>query len=147
MSHFTVNMKSAGWTLPKSLHWTHKDMFSKHNVKDAVQDVVLPEVVLNPYSPTTLTIWNMDLKQNEWIIHQVSTHAAGEVALKKYIKQVKETWNGYGLDLVNYQNKTQPIRGWNNLFNKCSEHSATWAQMKFSPHYRTYDEDVKTWTN
>ncbi|KAI7939658.1 hypothetical protein MJO29_014394 [Puccinia striiformis f. sp. tritici] len=108
-------------------------MVPSHNchevyVKDAVQDVVLPEVVLNPYSP-------------------VSTHAAGEVALKKYIKQVKETWNGYGLDLVNYQNKTQPIRGWNNLFNKCSEHSATWAQMKFSPHYRTYDEDVKTWTN
>ncbi|KAI9621106.1 hypothetical protein H4Q26_013303 [Puccinia striiformis f. sp. tritici PST-130] len=91
-------------------------MVPSHNchevyVKDAVQDVVLPEVVLNPYSP------------------------------------VKETWNGYGLDLVNYQNKTQPIRGWNNLFNKCSEHSATWAQMKFSPHYRTYDEDVKTWTN
>lgn len=32
------------------------------------------------------------------------------MALEEYIKQVKETWTNYTLDLVNYQNKCRLIR-------------------------------------
>jgi hypothetical protein len=32
------------------------------------------------------------------------------MALEEYIKTVKETWSGYTLDLVNYQNKCRLIR-------------------------------------
>ena len=32
------------------------------------------------------------------------------MALEEYIKQVKETWTSYTLDLVNYQNKCRLIR-------------------------------------
>lgn len=32
------------------------------------------------------------------------------MALEEYIKQVKETWMSYTLDLVNYQNKCRLIR-------------------------------------
>ena len=32
------------------------------------------------------------------------------MALEEYIKQVKETWTSYTLDLVIYQNKTRLIR-------------------------------------
>jgi len=32
------------------------------------------------------------------------------MALEEYIKQVKEVWTNYTLDLVNYQNKCRLIR-------------------------------------
>jgi dynein heavy chain 1 len=35
--------------------------------------------------------------------------------------QVKETWQSYELDMVNYQNKCRLIRGWDDLFNKLKE--------------------------
>lgn len=33
-----------------------------------------------------------------------------QMALEEYIRQVKETWTNYTLDLVNYQNKCRLIR-------------------------------------
>jgi len=33
-----------------------------------------------------------------------------QMALEEYIKQVKEIWTNYTLDLVNYQNKCRLIR-------------------------------------
>ena len=40
------------------------------------------------------------------------------MALEEYIKQVKEIWTNYTLDLVNYQNKCRLIRY--GLFNDSS---------------------------
>ncbi|PLW56951.1 hypothetical protein PCANC_02857 [Puccinia coronata f. sp. avenae] len=102
------------------------------------------------YAPSQMTlgtIWDMDLKKNEGTIREVLAQAAGEVALEEYIKQVKETWEGYVLDLVNYQNKTRLIRGWDDLFNKRSEHSSALGQMKLSPYYKTFEEDATIWTD
>ena len=44
--------------------------------------------------------------------------AQGEMALEEFLKQVKETWQTYELEMVNYQNKCRLIRGWDDLFNK-----------------------------
>jgi dynein heavy chain 1 len=55
-------------------------------------------------------VYDMDLKRNETIIKEVIIQAQGEMALEEYIKQVKETWTNYTLDLVNYQNKCRLIR-------------------------------------
>ena len=40
------------------------------------------------------------------------------MALEEFLKQVKETWQTYELEMVNYQNKCRLIRGWDDLFNK-----------------------------
>lgn len=76
------------------------------------------------------------------------------MALEEYIRQVKETWTNYTLDLVNYQNKCRLIRygsvlplfvqtsltrvhrGWDDLFNKCSENLNSLVAMKLSPYYK-----------
>lgn len=77
------------------------------------------------------------------------------MALEEYIKQVKETWTNYTLDLVNYQNKCRLIRygflddvnetmaltlsfcrGWDDLFTKCSENLNSLTAMKLSPYYK-----------
>lgn len=40
----------------------------------------------------------------------VCTNVSPQMALEEYIKQVKEIWTNYTLDLVNYQNKCRLIR-------------------------------------
>lgn len=53
-----------------------------------------------------------------------------------YGLQIREVWNSYELDLVNYQNKCRLIRGWDDLFNKVKEHINSVSAMKLSPYYK-----------
>lgn len=55
-------------------------------------------------------VYDLDLKRNEQPIKEVIIQAQGEMALEEYIKQVKEIWTNYALDLVNYQNKCRLIK-------------------------------------
>ena len=41
---------------------------------------------------------------------QLFIDAVSQMALEEYIKQVKEIWTNYTLDLVNYQNKCRLIK-------------------------------------
>lgn len=50
--------------------------------------------------------------------------------------QVRESWQNYELDLINFQNKCRIIRGWDDLFNKAKEHINSVAAMKLSPYYK-----------
>lgn len=57
-------------------------------------------------------------------------------ALSLVCMQIREVWNTYELDLVNYQNKCRLIRGWDDLFNKVKEHINSVSAMKLSPYYK-----------
>ncbi|WWC73019.1 uncharacterized protein I206_106984 [Kwoniella pini CBS 10737] len=97
---------------------------------------------------TTMTlgqVYDLDIKRNETLIKEVVLQAQGEMALEEYIKQVKETWTSYSLDLINYQNKCRLIRGWDDLFNKCGEHLNSLTAMRMSPYYRVFEEDAASW--
>ncbi|KAH9075718.1 dynein heavy chain protein 1 [Lactarius deliciosus] len=90
-------------------------------------------------------VYDLDLKKNESKIKDVIIQAQGEMALEEYIKQVKETWTNYTLDLVNYQNKCRLIKGWDDLFNKCSENLNSLVAMKLSPYYKVFEEEASSW--
>ncbi|TFY72237.1 hypothetical protein EVG20_g758 [Dentipellis fragilis] len=90
-------------------------------------------------------VYDLDLKKNESLIKEVIVQAQGEMALEEYIRQVKETWTNYTLDLVNYQNKCRLIRGWDDLFNKCSENLNSLVAMKLSPYYKVFEEEASGW--
>jgi len=65
------------------------------------------------YSASSMTlgqVYDLDLKRNESLIKEVVIQAQGEMALEEFLKQVRETWTSYSLDLVNYQNKCRLIR-------------------------------------
>ncbi|KAH8028134.1 hypothetical protein HPB51_013181 [Rhipicephalus microplus] len=81
-------------------------------------------------------VWDIDLQRNEAIVKDVILVAQGEMALEEFLKQVREAWQNYELDLVNYQNKCRLIRGWDDLFNKVKEHINSVAAMKLSPYYK-----------
>ena len=52
--------------------------------------------------------------------------------------QVREAWQTYELEMINYQNKCRIIRGWDDLFTKCKEHLNSVAAMKLSPYYKVH---------
>ncbi|KAF8963558.1 Dynein heavy chain cytoplasmic, partial [Haplosporangium bisporale] len=85
---------------------------------------------------TVGNIWDLDLKRNESLVRDIIVVAQGEMALEEFLKQVRETWTNYVLDLVNYQNKCRLIRGWDDLFTKCSENLNFLSAMKLSPYYK-----------
>ncbi|KAF3061368.1 Dynein heavy chain, cytoplasmic [Daldinia childiae] len=100
------------------------------------------------YSPVSMTlgdVWDLNLVATEVIVRDIITQAQGEMALEEFLKQVKETWNNYQLDLVPYQNKCRLIRGWDDLFAKCSENLNSLQAMKHSPYYKEFEEEASSW--
>ena len=90
-------------------------------------------------------VYDLDLKRNETVIKEVVTQAQGEMAIEEFLKQVREVWTSFSLDMTNYQNKCRLIRGWDELFTKCGEHLNSLTAMKLSPYYRVFEEDAASW--
>ena len=100
------------------------------------------------YSPVSMTlgdVWDLNLVATEVIVKDIIAQAQGEMALEEFLKQVRETWTGYALELVNYQNKCRLIRGWDELFAKCSENLNSLQAMRHSPYYKEFEEEASSW--
>ncbi|KAH6672719.1 dynein heavy chain [Plectosphaerella plurivora] len=100
------------------------------------------------YSPVSMTlgdVWDLNLVATEVIVKDIVAQAQGEMALEEFLKQVRETWGSYALELVNYQNKCRLIRGWDDLFAKCSENLNSLQAMKHSPYYKEFEEEANSW--
>ena len=100
------------------------------------------------YSPNSMTlgdVWDLQLTSTEAIVRDIIVQAQGEMALEEFIKQVRDTWQNYSIDLVTYQNKCRLIRGWDDLFAKCSEQLNSLQAMKHSPYYREFEEEASSW--
>ncbi|XP_061071720.1 cytoplasmic dynein 1 heavy chain 1 isoform X1 [Conger conger] len=115
-----------------------KDRHWKQLMKRLHVNWVLSELTLGQ-------LWDVDLQKNEMIVKDVLLVAQGEMALEEFLKQIREVWNSYELDLVNYQNKCRLIRGWDDLFNKVKEHINSVSAMKLSPYYKVFEEDALSW--
>ena len=90
-------------------------------------------------------VWDLQLAASEPIIRDIIVQAQGEMALEEFLKQVRETWQNYTLDLVNYQNKCRLIRGWDDLFARCSENLNSLQAMRHSPYFKEFEEEASTW--
>lgn len=100
------------------------------------------------YSPVSMSlgdVWDLQLASSEAVIRNIVTQAQGEMALEEFLKQVRDTWQNYSLDLVNYQNKCRLIRGWDDLFSKCSENLSSLQAMRHSPYYKEFEEEASSW--
>ena len=100
------------------------------------------------YSPTMMTlgdVYDLQLGPSEMVIRDVIAQAQGEMALEEFVRSVREHWQNYALDLVNYQNKCRLIRGWDELFAKCSDHLSSLQAMRHSPYYKEFEEEASSW--
>ncbi|XP_065684969.1 cytoplasmic dynein 1 heavy chain 1 isoform X1 [Hydra vulgaris] len=115
----------------KERHW--KQLTRKLNVKLSFTDLTLGQ------------IWDCNLEKNELIVKDVISVAQGELALEEFLKQVKEAWQSFELELVSYQNRCKLIRSWDELFDKVKEHINSVSAMKLSPYYKVFEEDAVQW--
>ncbi|KAI7931816.1 dynein heavy chain [Pyricularia oryzae] len=115
----------------------------RHWVK--IYKQIKPSKRYSSVSMTLADVWGLNLVATETIIRDIIAQAQGEMALEEFLKQVRETWSGYNLELVNYQNKCRLIRGWDDLFAQCSEHLNSLQAMKHSPYYKEFEEEASAW--
>lgn len=100
------------------------------------------------YSPMSMMlgdVWDLQLAASEPVLRDIIAQAQGEMALEQFLQQVRDTWQNYSLDLVNYQNKCRLIRGWDDLFTKCSENLNSLQAMRHSPYYKEFEDEASTW--
>ncbi|KAK4574575.1 dynein heavy chain [Recurvomyces mirabilis] len=100
------------------------------------------------YSAISMTlgdVWDLQLGPSESVIRDVITQAQGEMALEEFVRSVREHWQNYSLDLINYQQKCRLIRGWDDLFAKCSDHLNSLQAMRHSPYYKEFEEEASAW--
>uniref|UniRef100_A0A914R7N4 Dynein heavy chain linker domain-containing protein n=1 Tax=Parascaris equorum TaxID=6256 RepID=A0A914R7N4_PAREQ len=93
MNMIVVELKSEAL---KERHW--KQLMKELRVSWNLSELTLGQV------------WDADLLRYESAIKQVLLVAQGELALEEFLKQVREYWQSFEVDLVNYQNKTKLIR-------------------------------------
>uniref|UniRef100_A0A7E4ZT92 Dynein heavy chain, cytoplasmic n=1 Tax=Panagrellus redivivus TaxID=6233 RepID=A0A7E4ZT92_PANRE len=115
----------------KERHW--KQLMKELRVQWNVSELQLGQV------------WDADLIRHDSVIKQVLLVAQGELALEEFLKQVREYWQNFEVELIGYQNKTRLIRGWDDLFNKLKEHMNSLAAMKLSPYYKQFEDDALAW--
>lgn len=115
----------------KDRHW--RQLTKKLKVRWTLSELTLGQV------------WDIDLQKNELVVKDIIQVAQGEMALEEFLKQVREFWQTYELELVNYQNKCHIIRGWDDLFTKVKEHINSILAMKLSPYYREFEEEALAW--
>ncbi|KAG5439721.1 hypothetical protein PCANB_000003 [Pneumocystis canis] len=97
---------------------------------------------------TSLTIgdiWKLDLITNKDIIMSIISDARGEMILEEFIRNVRETWSNYSLNLLNYRNICKLICGWDDLFTKSVDDLNSLSAMKNSPHYKIFQEEASSW--
>ncbi|GBG31493.1 Dynein heavy chain, cytoplasmic [Hondaea fermentalgiana] len=101
---------------------------------------------LGPVSELTLgDLWAKDLKRHQKPLQEIFRTAQGEMALEEFLRQIREFWTTYELDLVNFQNRCRIIRGWDELFTQLDEHTNSLASMKQSPYFKVFEEDASAW--
>ncbi|KAL3113940.1 hypothetical protein niasHT_017890 [Heterodera trifolii] len=128
MNSLIIELKS---DLLKERHW-------RNLTREMHVNWVLSELTLGQ-------VWDIDLSRHEETIKKIMIVAHGERVLEDYVRQVKDYWTDYSVDLVNYQQKPNLIRGWDDLFNKLKEHMSNLEQMKSSPYYKQFEEDALSW--
>jgi dynein heavy chain 1 len=120
----------------KERHW--RNLFKRLNVTVSVG---LNQMTLGQ-------IYDLDLLRNETVVRDVLSVANGEMALEEYIKSVKDVWQSYAVDLVSFTSNNQNlklIKGWDDIFAKCSEHLTGLQAMKGSPYFKVFEDEVISW--
>ncbi|KAJ5213598.1 hypothetical protein N7449_000767 [Penicillium cf. viridicatum] len=104
-----------------------------------------PDKRFSLVSLTLGDVWDLQLTSSDSIIRAIIAQAQGEMALEEFLKSVRETWQNYSLDLVHYQNKCRLIKGFDDLFAKCSENLNSLQAMRHSPYYKEFEEEATSW--
>ncbi|KAG8527498.1 uncharacterized protein KY384_007650 [Bacidia gigantensis] len=141
--HIQVVLKSLLKVNPILSEMKSEAVRERHWVK--IYKVLKPGKRYSPISISLGDVWDLQLAASEATIRDVIAQAQGEMALEEFLRQVRDTWQNYSLDLITYQNKCRLIRGWDELFARCSENLNSLQAMRHSPYYKEFEEDASSW--
>ncbi|ANB15357.1 dynein heavy chain [Sugiyamaella lignohabitans] len=96
-------------------------------------------------SMTLGNVWDMDLNTNASTVKDIIEIARGEMALEIYLREVREYWVGFSLELVNYKNTCRLIKNWDEIFVKSSDHINSLNTMHNSPYFKVFEEECRSW--
>lgn len=116
-------------------------------LKDRHWKIILQDLRITvPFNQLTLGgLWDADLQKNETAVKDVLIRAQGEMGLEEFLREVREYWSAFQLDLVPYKSKTRLIKGFDDLFTNIDEHLNSLASMKLSPYYKSFEEEALVW--
>ncbi|CAC9696072.1 dynein heavy chain, putative [Plasmodium sp. DRC-Itaito] len=98
------------------------------------------------YNKLTLgNLWSLHLCMHENVLSEILNQAQGEMALEQFLRGLKDTWNEYELELVQYQNKCKLIKGWNDIFSTIDDHLNAIQSMKISSYIKIFEEETFAW--
>lgn len=89
-------------------------------------------------------VWDLGLAINAAHIKQVIEVAKGEFVLEEFLGQVKDVWSNFTVELIDFKS-TSLIKNWDDLFQKCDEHSSALLGMHQSPYFREFEDECLSW--
>ena len=115
----------------KPRHW--KELLKRLRIKCSFNELTLNH------------LWIADLIKNDKDEKELLNQARGELILEEFLRNIKECWSKYELELIKYQTKCKLIRGWDELFTQIDEHINNLGSMKMSPYYKVFEEEIVPW--
>jgi dynein heavy chain 1 len=115
----------------KERHW--RQILTKISIRKNINDLIL------------FDFWNADLTKHEKYLRDIINTATGELVLESFMKNSKEFWTGYELEMVRYKDKCKLIKGWDDLFLKLDEHINSFQSMSNSPFYHVFKDEIEPW--
>ena len=72
----------------KPRHW--KQLLTKLKIKVKFNDLIL------------MNLWQADLIKNNKVVVEILSEARGELILEEFLRNSKDTWSKYELELIRY---------------------------------------------
>ena len=91
-------------------------------------------------------LYKHNITKYEKKLNEIIMEAQGELVLDNMLKKIKEFWNYEEFMLGKYQEKCMLIKGWDDMITKIEDDLAQIASMKLSQHFKTFEEEINSWT-
>ncbi|AOA62171.1 Dynein heavy chain [Komagataella phaffii] len=91
------------------------------------------------------TLWDLDLCSSRGPIQALVEQANGEGSIEDSLSKLDSTYQSLFFETILYKGKYKIIKGWDRLFQQCSDDINLLASIHHSTHYKTFRHEVITW--
>ncbi|ANZ76269.1 BA75_02408T0 [Komagataella pastoris] len=91
------------------------------------------------------TLWDLDLCSCKRTIQDLVEQANGEGTIEDSLSKLQSTYQSLFFETIVYKGKYKIIKGWDRLFQQCSDDINLLASIHHSTHYKSFRHEVITW--
>eukprot|EP01035_Chromulina_nebulosa_P017680 gene17680-23270_t len=124
------------------------DTLKERHWKTIIQTMGLSKIKTVVFSEITLgLVYDSNPIQHKKFVSEVLSVAQGESALEQYLKDIRDFWVNFELNLIAREN-IRLISNWDILFTSLEDHLNSLSSLKQSPYYKNlpeFQEDTTIW--